>query len=362
MNLDAVRAELPVLRRIAYLNAGTFGPLPRRTVDAMVAHQRERLEHGRAGRAFFERALADRAALRAAIGRLVGADPSSLALTTSTTEACNAVVAGLRLAPGDEVVTTDAEHPGLLGGLRAWKLDVRAAPVSRAPSADALGVIERELTPRTRLIALSHVVWTTGQVLPVAELAARGVPVLVDGAQAVGAIPVDVAALGCDFYTVSGQKWLLGPDATGGLYVRPDWIERLEMTYPSYLSWEDTVALVPWPDARRFESVFTPTASVVGLLASIALAEELGDERFAAARAAAERCRELVSARAEPVTEPGQATLVSFRPAGEAAEVAAGLEERGVVVREMPGTGWVRASCGFWTSEDDLERLAAGLP
>lgn len=362
MNLEAVRAELPVLERYAYLNAGTFGPLSRRTIEAMSAHQVKRLELGRAGRPFFESLMASREELRAELARLIGAKPGSVAVMTSTTEGCNAVVAGLRLEAGDQVVTTDAEHPGLRGALHAWGLDVRLARVSKAPAAEAFEVIRREVTGDTRLIALSHVTWTTGQVLPIRELGELGPPLLVDGAQSAGAIPVDVAELGCDFYTVSGQKWLLGPDATGGLYVRPDWTERVRLTYPSYLSWQDTVELVPWPSARRFESVFTPTASVVGLLESLAFARDVGEERFVHARMMAERCRELVGEKCEVVTEGGQATLVSFRmPDVALSELEARLEEHRVIIRDLPGTGWARASCGFWTNEDDLERLAAAL-
>jgi L-cysteine/cystine lyase len=361
VNLEAVRAEIPVLERAAYLNAGTFGPLPRRTVETMVRHVEERLALGRAGRAFFEGALAARDELRARLAALIGAPRDSLALATSTTEGCNIVVAGLRLEAGDEVVTTDAEHPGLLGALRAWNLDVRKAGVSAARALDAFDLVRREVTPRTKLIAVSHVVWTTGQVMPVRELTGLGVPVLVDGAQSAGAIPVDLEALGCDFYTVSGQKWLLGPDATGGLYIRPDWIDRLAQTFPSYPAWADVTTLEPWPDARRFESLFTPTASVAALLESLAFADGAGDERFAHARGIAERCRELVGTRCEVVTEPGQAGLVSFRPNGDPAETVARLEEAGVIVRDLPGTGLVRASCGFWTSEGDLERLAGAL-
>ena len=328
----------------------------------MAAHQEERLVKGRAGQAFFESILAGREELRTELARVIGAPPGSVAITSSTTEGCNAVVAGLRLGPGDQVVTTDAEHPGLRGALQAWDLDVHVAPVTHARAADALELIRRAVTPETRLIALSHVTWTTGQVLPIRELAELGPPLLVDGAQSAGAIPVDVSALGCDFYTVSGQKWLLGPDATGGLYVRPDWTERLRLTYPSYLSWEDTVELVPWPNARRFESLFTPSASVVGLLESLAFAREAGEERFARARAMAERCRELVGQRREVMTEPDQATLVSFAlPEGPVEELYARLEEARVVIRDLPGTGWARASCGFWTSEEDLERLVAAL-
>jgi L-cysteine/cystine lyase len=327
----------------------------------MEAEQRRALDRGRFGQAFFLEVMEARGRLREELAGLIGAEPESIALTASTTEGCNTVVNGLRLGPEDEVVTTDSEHPGLTGALRASGARVRVARVSEAPAAEAVSLIRREVGAATRLIALSHVVWTTGQVVPVGELARDGVPLLVDGAQSAGAIPVDVAELGCDFYTVSGQKWLLGPDATGGLFVRRDWHERLAITAPSYLSWENPGELEPWPDARRFESAWTPPASVAGLLASLSLAREAGEERFAGGRETAERCRELVAARADVVTEPGQATLVSFRPSDPADEVVRRLEERGVVVRDLPGLGWVRASCGFWTSEEDLERLVAGL-
>jgi L-cysteine/cystine lyase len=361
MNLDAVRAELPVLERKAYLNTGTFGPLPRRAAEALARWERRALEEGRAGRVFFEEAGELRAELRRRLGELIGAPEGSLALTSSTTEGCDIVIAGLELGPEDEVVTTDVEHPGLLGALQCSPASVRVAAVRDRAAAEALTAIRAEITLRTRLIALSHVTWTTGAVLPVAELAGDSVPVLVDGAQSAGAIPVDVVALGCDFFTVSGQKWLLGPDATGALYLAGDWPERLRVTAPSYLSWEDPADLVPWPDAQRFESSWAAPGSVAGLLAALDLASEAGEERFARAREVTARCRELVEPRAEVVTEPGQATLVSFRPDGDAAELVEELAAAGVVVRDMPGLGWVRASCGFWTSEEELERLAAGL-
>jgi L-cysteine/cystine lyase len=362
VTLDDIRAELPVLDETAYLNAGTFGPLPRRTAEAQQAWIDRALLEGRAGRAFFDQVIADRARLKEALGALIGAPPESVALTTSTSEGCNIVAAGLRLGPGDEVVTTDSEHPGLLSPLATWGADVRVAAVSQAPAAEALALLEEQITERTKLVAISQVTWTTGQVLPIAELAGRHFHLLVDGAQSAGAIPVDVTALGCDYFTVSGQKWLLGPDTTGGLYVRPDRLEDLQMASASYLSWADPIALEPAPTAQRFESIWTSAGSVAGLLASLELAAEAGEERFAHARAMTERARELVAARGlEVVTERDQATLVSFVPEGPANELVARLYERGVVVRDLPQTGWVRASCGFWTSEDDVGRLAAGL-
>lgn len=344
-----------MLARFAYLNAGTFGPLPRRSASAMADAVVRDLQLGRSSREFFEGLLELREELRESFRALLGAPAGSIALTASTTEACNVVLGGLVLGPGDEVVTTDSEHPGLFGGLVASGATLRVAAIRDRPAEEAFAALEAELTARTRLVALSHVSWLTGAVLPVGELAGRGVPLLVDGAQAAGAIPVDVGELGCDFYTVSAQKWLLGPDATGCLYVKPERVEELRLAMPSYLSWQHP-EYEPKPDAARFDPGWIPAASLAGLRAALAFAAEVGEERFARARAVAEHCRELLAERVKVVTEPEQATLVTFE-ADEPEALVARLADADVIVRDLPGTGWVRASCGWWTSDEDLERL-----
>ena len=355
-----MRRGLPVLDRYAYLNAGTFGPLPRAAVEAMQAVEHRELEEGRSSRTYFKHVLEEREALRGELAGLLATRPEQVALTSSTTEGCNIVLRGLGIGPGDEVVTTDSEHPGLFGGLVASGATLRIAAIRGLSAAELLTAIRAEITPRTRLIGISHVSWLDGAVLPVRELAGHGVPVLVDGAQGAGAIPVAVEELGADFYTVSAQKWLLGPAATGALYVAEDRLDDCRVVFPSYFSWK-------LPDyelrdgAVRFEGSWTPPASVAGLLASLAFAAEAGEERFVHAREAAERCRVLLLEHgAEVVTEPGQATLVSWR-ADDPEGTVDRLAEQGVVVRDLPGTGLVRASCGYWTSEDDLERLVRGL-
>jgi L-cysteine/cystine lyase len=363
VDLSAVRAELPVLERYAYLNAGTNGPLPRRSVEAMLRVLERDLAEGRSSKPYFEELVALREELRTALARVLNASADSIALASSTTEGCNIVLTGLGIGPGDEVVTTDSEHPGLFGGLAASGADLRVVELSRRSAAEALDALDAAITPNTRLIALSHVSWLTGAVFPVRELAGRGIPLLVDGAQAAGAIPVDVEDLGCDFYTVSAQKWLLGPDATGALYVRPECTERLRMTFPSYSSWDHEAEerYTPRPTAARFDPGWTPAPSLQGLLEALAFAEDVGEERFTAARAAADQCRQLLGERFEVVTEPGQATLVTWKAEGESADAVARLADAGVVVRDLRGYGWLRASCGFWTSEDDLARLLAAF-
>jgi len=164
------------------------------------------------------------------------------------------------------------------------------------------------VTPRTRLLALSQVLWTSGAVLPVRELREQtGVPVLVDGAQSVGAIPVDAAGL--DFLTISGQKWLCGPDSTGALLVADP--ERLRIARPSYFSQtahEPSGIFEPAAGAARFDPGWLSSAVLAGLLAAIAVRPDWAFDR-AAEQAA--RCRELLAPLVDLV--PGGATLVAFR-------------------------------------------------
>ena len=350
MDYDAARSQFPVLERQAYLNAGSNGPLPRAAVEAAQAWLARDLEQGRSGMPYIDELARLREQVRAGFADVVGASPEQLALTDSTTRGCQIVVAGLGLTAGDEVVTTDEEHFGLLGPLHASGARV----VVTSPNEDS---VLAAVTERTRLIAVSHVLWTTGRKLNIPRLKEPGLPVLVDGAQAAGAIPPDLAA--ADFYTISAQKWLCAAEPTGGLYVREP--ERLPVALPSYFAMtahEADGSYTARNGARRFDSGWLAGPILSGLVASLACHPEWRYERAAEMAA---RCRELLEPLVELVTPPGQSTLVSFRPAGDPGDLVRALGERGVIVRDIPGHGVVRASCGWWTSEDDLERLVAGL-
>ncbi len=358
MTFDEARAMYPVFERFAYLNAGSAGPLARATAEAVAAERRRDLEEGRSNPPFFERMLAGRVAARAAIAGEIGVAADHVALTRATTDGCNIVLNGLDLRPDDEVVTTDSEHFGLLGALDVSGVRVRVARLRGRPAADILDAIVAEVGPRTRLIALSHVLWTTGHIVPVHELkAATGLPMLVDGAQAVGVIPVDAPPL--DFYTVSCQKWLCCPDSSGGLYVRdPD---ALRVGFPSYFAqqaYEPDGSFTPREGAARFDSGWL----AVGLLAGIRTALASHPEwRFERAHEMARRCRELLAERVDVVSEADQGTLVAFRVAGDPAATAKRAYEQGVIIRDLPHSDLLRASCGYWTSDEDLERLVAAV-
>jgi L-cysteine/cystine lyase len=349
MTYEEARALFPVLERLAYLNAGSVGPLALPVVEAMHVAEEICLVEGRGSKSTFERTLESRDRVRAAVAAFVGVEPELVSLTTSTTDGCNIVLAGLELGPDDEVVTTDSEHFGLLGPLHASGARVVVSP----PEQEA---ILSAVTPRTKLIAVSHVLWTTGTMLPVAELRERsGVPVLVDGAQSIGAVPASVQ--GVDFYTVSAQKWLCGPDGTGALVVADP--ERLRVGRPSYLaqaSYEPDGSFVPRPGAARFDPNWLALPQLEGLRAALELRPEWAYDRAAELAA---RFREVLSELVEVL--PGNATLVAFRPPdGEApAAMVDRLAEAGVIIRELPGRNLLRASVGWWTNEDDLQRLVA---
>jgi L-cysteine/cystine lyase len=350
MTIEEARGLFPVLERVAYLNAGTFGPLAGPTVDAMRTELERDLAEGRVGKEWFDRAIELREQLRVRLAELVGVESGQVAVTASTTDGCNIVVSGLGLERDDEIVTTTDEHFGLLGPVHASGARVVVVP----PDPDE---ILAAVTPRTRLLALSEVTWTTGVRLPLRELRERsGVPVLADAAQSAGAVAVD--ARGIDFVAFAGQKWLCGPDTTGALVVADP--EQLRIARPGYFAqaaYEPDGSFTPRAGAARFEPNWLPVSSVTGLLTALDIVPEWRYEQAAAMTA---RCRELLAPLA--ALEPGSATLVSFRPeGGEPEALVARLAERRIAVRDIPRRGLVRVSVGWWTSEDDLQRLAAAL-
>jgi L-cysteine/cystine lyase len=352
VTFEDARAQFPVLERMAYLNAGSIGPLPKAAVDAMQARLERDLVEGRAGTAYIEKVVDLRERLRGALAAVLETETELVALTDSTTRGCQIAVAGLGLGSDDEIVTSDEEHFGLLGQLHASGARVIVAEADE----DALLAA---VTPRTRLIAVSHVLWTTGRRLDLAGLRRPGgPPLLVDGAQSAGAIPVDLT--GADFYTVSAQKWLCGPEPSGALFVRDP--ERLRVALPSAFSPEThddpDGSFVPKDGARRFDSGWIGAPALEGLEAALGVHPEW---RYDAAEKAAARCRELLAPLADVVTPPGQSTLVSLHSPSDPTQLVAALAERDVVVRELPGRNLLRVSCGWWTSEDDLRRLADGL-
>ncbi len=354
----AFRAQFPVFERVSFLNAGTEGPLPQAAADAVRERIAAEVAGGRAGKAYMEGVRGLAGDLRDAYARVLGCDPADVALTGSTTDGVNTILAGLSLGAGDEIVTSDEEHPGLLAPLGRLKR-VAGVKVTVAPFAD----IAEAVTPSTRLVACSHVSWVSGQVVDTAALAATGVPFLLDAAQGIGAVPVDVHALGCAFYAGSGQKWLCGPEGSGCLYVSREHLDELTVPWPGYSSVADSSQALdsgPADNAARLDHGFPPGLRSAWALASLGVFEAAGWE-WVHGRAAelAEGLAEGLAERGLEVGPRGRSTLVAWKPAGADdldAEVAR-LAEAGFVVRSIPSHGLIRASVGAWSAEEELGAL-----
>lgn len=352
----AFRAQFPVLERSRYLNAGTEGPVPLAASAALSAQLDADLHEGRIGTPYIE-ALIERAGqVRAGYARVLGAPIDTVALTESTTSGINTVLAGLTFAPGDEIVTSDQEHPGLLAPLRrlARRDGVRITVVPFAQLADAV-------SPATKLIAGSHVSWVGGEVVDVPALMATGVPVLLDAAQALGAIALDVVALGVDYYAGSGQKWLCGPEGSGALYVRADRLDDLEPPWPSYATvadHDDPLGSALADTAARLDTGFPPLMRSAWALASLGVFESAGWDRVhARAASMAATLADGLAERGRSVAPRGPSTLVSWTPGGEVGAEVERLAQQGILVRSIPSHALLRASCGAWTSEADVAAL-----
>ncbi len=355
----------------AYLNSGASGPPPYHVVEA--SREADELCSGPAyleGAGLFLRQAATNSRAREAAARLVGAGPDDVALTQNTTHGMNLGVAAIDWREGDEALSTTTEHPGCLAPLhnlrRRFGVGVNLVPPPVTPEK-----IEAALTPKTRLVALSHVDWTSGEVLPLEEICTlareRNVLTLVDGAQSVGNIPVDVRATGADMYAFTGHKWVLGPEGMGAFYVRPGLpvyspnVGYHSLPAPSDFDAEGDYELRQ--DARRFEASTMSPALAAGFAAAAEAAYERGEAGFRGIRRRADLLMDLLSELPRVTLRsprPAQSGLVSFQIEGvEAKEAAERLLERRFILRHLPGPNpYVRASTHLFNTEEELEALA----
>ncbi|MGE0026160.1 MAG: aminotransferase class V-fold PLP-dependent enzyme [Thermoleophilia bacterium] len=375
---SALRADLPSLSAETYLNTGGCGPLTRAAADALGEWAAEAMARGRGSMAGFGRTEAASVALRDDLGRLVGdPDGARIALTGNTTDGLNRAAWGLDLRPGDQIVTPALEYPGtlvLLANLARRRGATLRMIDPDGTEEDLEAAVAEVAGPRTRLVMLSHVSWSTGALLDVAGAvrAARraGAAVVVDAAQSVGAIPVDAAALGADAVAFPAHKWLLGPEGLGALWVSPEAAGTIDLTFTGFETGRDHRAdggLTPHAGARRHEAATLPAALLPAWRASLGwLEREVGWETvFAGTRAAQAAGRAALAAipGVRVLTPPGaHAGLVSFTVGGAAPDaVARRLAAGGVIVRWMRRPEVLRASLGFFTTEEDVARLAAGV-
>jgi len=378
--LAAVRAALPSLGAGIQLNTGSVGPMPAEAAAAMAELETYERDIGRADIAYYHEFLERIDEARAAAAAVIGADLDDVALTHATTDGMNHGTWSLDWKPGDRAVTTTHEHVGALGPLYAIRdrlgVDLAFADFEGdATDDEVLAAFDRVMTPGTRLVSVSHVLWTTGLVMPVVRIAQlaheRGALVLVDGAQAVGAIPVSVDDLHADMYSLPAQKWLLGPEGMGAFWIHRDLRDAAKPTYGGHFGWESYDSRggsVSFADARRFQASPYHRPSVVGMARSIGwLTMFVGLEFVHRRGAAMARYAADALAGIDGVTlltpRDRMAGLVSFRIGGWPAQEA--LDELGArtfsIARTLPLVDALRISVGFWTTEDEIDRFVDGV-
>ena len=378
--LAAVRAALPSLASGIQLNAGSCGPMPVDAVAAMTQLVEYERDIGRADAPYYEELLVRIDEARAAVAAVLGGELDEIALTHSTTDGMNLGTWAVDWERGDVVVTTTHEHAGGLGPLYALRdrlgVDVRFATFDGSASeAEVLAAFDRAIVPGTRLVSLSHVLWTTGLVMPVEAISnlahERGAVVIVDGAQAAGAIPVRVADLGVEMYSIAAQKWLLGPEGMGALWVRRDFIDTAKPTFGGHFSmasYDSQGGFTAFPDARRFQASPYHRPSVVAMARAIGWLTMFVGLEFVHRRGAAmagHAADRLAAIDGVTVLTPRDrmANLVSFRIEGWPAQAA--FEELTArtfaILRTLPLVDALRISVGFWATEQELDRFIDGV-
>jgi selenocysteine lyase/cysteine desulfurase len=350
-----------------YLNAASTGPLPERTLRAQEAYSRKRAAPFRLSHEEQFAVLDD---ARARITTLIGAERGSVALSVNTGAGINLAARGLPLGRGDVVVIPDLEFPA---NVYPWMAASRARGFTLhiVPARDGLldedAVLAAIDQTSARVLALSWVGFATGFVADLdrigAACRARGVTLVVDGMQGVGALPLDVRRLRIDLLACGGQKWLLSPWGSGFTYVRP---EILETIAPQPVSWmgvrgsDDFSALLEydltWREgARRFEQITVPFQDFAGMAASLALLQELGMDAIVAhvAQRVAQLAAGAERAGVEVVTPAGRrAGIVTLRP-GDVVATAARLRDARVVHSVREGT--IRLSPHCYTTSDEIQ-------
>jgi L-cysteine/cystine lyase len=376
--LISLREQLPALHTQVYLNTGTSGPMPHRVHDAMLRELERQLAHGRTGMAHFTEMGRLKEQLRGHLSSLLGCAPSEIAVTGSTTDGMNLITLGLNWQPGDEAITTNLEHAGGLLPLFAARdrfgITIKMADIAGRPEA-AADVIRKLITPRTKLISISHVSFITGALLPVREICEvahkHGVLVLVDGAQSFAAMDVNVKELGCDFYAGPGQKWVCGPEGVGVLYASQDAVNQVSVTFAAYFTVDryNEGGMLPHPDARRFEQGTIQTAVLAGYDEALRwFRQDVGPEwAYGRIRELARHARKgLAKLPGVRVLTPADAAgLVTFQVAGKTPDAACTtLTEQGISARTVPQPGGLRIATGFYNTEAEIDRLieaVAGL-
>jgi L-cysteine/cystine lyase len=375
--LNQHRQQFPALNNKAYFNYGGQGAMTQ-TAIAAIQQAHEHLQTTGPFSNATNRWITEQAQrMKSTIATELHVPPETLTLTEDVSIGCNIPLWGMDWQAGDHLLLTDCEHPGIIAAAqeiqRRFGIEITTCPLrATLNEGDPTETIDQYLQPNTRLVVLSHILWNTGQVLPLAEIVrvchGRSALVLVDAAQSVGVLPLNLTELEADFYAFTGHKWWCGPAGLGGLYVRPG-----VQISPTFIGWRSiTVDAAGHPtgwmaDGRKYEIATSDYPLYAGLSAAIAYQNEWGTaiDRY-------QRILELSRSLWQKLSElprvtclrtaPPEAGLVSFTIEGQShGAIVQALEQQNIFVRTILDPDCIRACVHYLTTEEEIERLVMAI-
>ncbi len=382
MDIEKIRSQIPVLAHTAYLNTGWSGPPPARVAQAMKNRIDQELEQGPIMPEVLAAGREIQAQAREAAARIFNASVEEVLVTRNTTEGLNIVLSGLDWNQGDEIIICDMEHgsviaPAQLIGQR-YGVGVKVVDLEMLDSrAEIVSKIEAAFTPKTRMVFISHILYATGRRMPAEELRMltkdKGILLMLDGAQTGGHIELDMASSGFDFYSIPGQKWILGYEGSGALFMRREHLERI---HPAHTGGRGVASPA---DAHNFQPVTDSMEKFLGgsvsvpvqvaFLEATKFIEEIGiknieERNLDLAESAKAKLSEVPGVTVHsPLERRDSSGLVSFSIAGqEPVPIVEKLwENHRLVVRQVGYPAGVRASLHFFNTEEEVDLLVGGV-
>ncbi|MBE9056673.1 aminotransferase class V-fold PLP-dependent enzyme [Sphaerospermopsis sp. LEGE 08334] len=374
------RQKFPALGNKIYFNYGGQGPMPQGAMDAISQTQAHIQEIGPFGAEAYRWISPQMQSVREAIASTLNVPSDTITLTGNVTIGCNIGMWGIDWQAGDHLLLSDCEHPGVIATAqeisRRFAVEVSTCPLmATLNEGDTVSIIAENLRPNTRLVVLSHVLWNTGQVLPIDKITEicrkNNSLLLVDAAQSVGVLPLNLTELGVDFYAFTGHKWLCGPAGVGGLYVRPQSREQLQ---PTFIGLDGVITNnqaqpINWqPDGRRYEVSTLATPLYIALKEAIAIHHQWGtaEERYQQICSNSEylwqKLIELSNVKCLK-NSPPQSGLVSFVLTNNqpSLKLVQFLESQKILTRTIANPNCIRVSVHYLTLESEIDQLITAI-
>ena len=382
MDIDKIRSQIPVLAHTAYMNTGWSGPAPRRVAQAMKDRIDLELEQGTTTSGVYEAGKEIQEQAQAAAARIFNASIDEVMVTRNTTEGLNIVLSGLDWQQGDEIIICDMEHgsviaPAQLIGQR-YGVAVKVVDLEVHDSNETIVTkIVAAFTPKTRMVFISHILYATGRRMPAEEIRRatkdRGILMMLDGAQTGGHIELDMTRSGFDFYSIPGQKWLLGYEGSGAVYIRREHLERI---HPAHTGGR---GIARPANAHNFQPVADSMEKFLGgsvsvpvqaaFLEATKFIEEAGIDNIETrnldlAESAKAKLSEVPGVTVlSPSERRDSSGLVTFAVEGQTpiSVVERLWEDHKIVVRQVGHPAGVRVSLHFFNTEEEVELLVGGV-